>query len=114
MGAVVYQAGSWLCVAWPWMRASTGQPSRRATDSRVSTRAAAPSALADALAAVMVPSSRKAGLRVEIFSGDTFNGFSSWSTISAPPLPGTATGAISAANAPDSTACRARRSVSAA
>ncbi|KAG1166936.1 hypothetical protein G6F35_017907 [Rhizopus arrhizus] len=74
----------------------------------------APSALADALAAVMVPSSRKAGLRVGIFSGDTFNGFSSWSTISAPPLPGTATGAISAANAPDSTACRARRSVSAA
>ena len=69
---------------------------------------------ADALAAVMVPSARKAGLRDGIFSGETFIGCSSFATTRSPPLSGTSMGAISAANAPLSTAFLARVSVSTA
>jgi len=88
------------------------RPSRSARDPRIRTSAAAPSALADAPAAVMVPSARKAGFSVGIFSGDTLSGCSSLATTRSPPFAGTEIGAISATNAPVSIAFRARVSVS--
>ena len=114
IGAVVYQAGSCEWVACPLISARIGRPSRSARDRRIRISAAAPSALADALAAVMVPSGRKAGFRDGIFSGETFIGCSSFATTRSPPFAGTAMGAISAANAPLSIAFRARVSVSTA
>jgi len=57
-------------------------------------KAAAPSALADELAAAIVPCGLKAGLRAGISSGDTFDGFSSFAMTFAPPFPGTTIGAI--------------------
>ena len=106
-GAVVNQAGACACVAWPTMRASTGDPSRTATLSRISTRAAAPSAFAEAAAAVIVPSGRNAGRRTGIFSGETRIGCSS-SRTACSPLPGSVTGVISSANTPPVIAARAR------
>ena len=69
-------------------------------DRRVRTRAAAPSALADELAGVIVPSRRNAGFSGGILSGETFIGFSSSATSSSPPLAGNATGTISALKRP--------------
>ena len=72
----------------------------RASLSRVSTSAAAPSEIELELAAVTVPPSRNAGFSVGILSGLAFGGCSSAETIASllPAL--TATGAISAAKAP--------------
>ena len=58
---MVNQAGSWLWVACALISARIGSPSRSASERRVRTSAAAPSALAEELAAVIVPSGRKAG-----------------------------------------------------
>ena len=80
IGAVVNQAGSCEWVEWPLISAKIGRPSRSAMERRVSTRAAAPSAFAEELAAVIVPSCRNAGLSEGILSGESFSGFSSVST----------------------------------
>ena len=99
-GAVGKRAGSWAWLAWPRMRARTGRPAARASLSRISTSAAAPSEIDEELAAVTVPSGRKAGFSVGIFSGRAVCGCSSSETSVAPPRALTVTGAISAAKAP--------------
>ena len=101
-------------VACPLISARIGKPSRSARDRRNRISAAAPSALAEALAAGKVPSTWNAGLRDGIFSGETFTGCSSFATTRSPPFAGTEMGAISAANAPLSIALRARVNVSTA
>jgi hypothetical protein len=87
----------WLLavVACALISARIGRPSRSASERRVNTSAAAPSAFADALAAVIVPLGRNAGRRVGIFSGDTFKGCSSVSTVFSPPFIGSLRGTIS-------------------
>ena len=107
-GAVGKRAGSWAWLACPSTRARTGSPRARASLSRISTSAAAPSEIEDELAAVTVPSLRKAGFSVGIFSGRAVRGCSSSATSDVPPRPVTSTGAISAAKAPDACASRAR------
>ena len=77
-------------------------------DSRIITRAAAPSEIDEALAAVMVPSLAKAGRRVGILAGSALPGCSSTLTVSLPLRVLTSTGVISASNAPLSMAARAR------
>src|SRR6202035_5865186 len=99
IGAVVNQAGSCEWVACALISARIGRPSRSARERRVRINAAAPSALAHELAAVIVPSARKAGFSAAIFSGETLSGFSSWAITLSPPLAGAEIGAISAANA---------------
>ena len=79
-----------------------------ATDSRVMTRAAAPSEMDEALAAVMVPSAAKAGRRVGIFAGSALGGCSSVEITSTPLRPLTLTGTISRSKPPDAWAARAR------
>ena len=114
MGAVVNHCGSWLWVACARMTARTGMPSRSAMERRVSTSAAAPSALAEDEAGVMVPSRRNAGFsrrdlvgrhlhRVLVVGNELLAAFD-----------GTLIGAISALKRPSLTAARARFSVSAA
>src|SRR3546814_910098 len=71
-----------------------GRSSFFATLARVMTSAAAPSDMDDALAAVIVPASAKAGFNKAIFSGLAFPGCSSVSTSISPPRPGTITGTI--------------------
>src|SRR3546814_5872762 len=66
-----------------------GRSSFFATLARVMTSAAAPSDMDDALAAVIVPASAKAGFNKAIFSGLAFPGCSSVSTSISPPRPGT-------------------------
>jgi hypothetical protein len=87
------------------MRASGSTPMRRAVDSRISTIAAAPSALADELAAVITPSALKAAFSVGTFSGFSLDGRSSRIT---PVVPEVATGANSQSKRPPSAAARAR------
>src|SRR5450830_812717 len=72
MGAVVNSFGACACVAWPWILAMTVQPSFFAVDSRISTRAAAPSLIDEDEAAVMVPSFLNAAFKVGIFSRRAF------------------------------------------
>jgi hypothetical protein len=99
-GAVVNLAGSWAWAAWATMRACTFSPCALATLWRVSTNAAAPSLIEEALAAVMVPSLAKAGFSVGILSGRALPGCSSVSMIVSLPRPLTVTGTISPAKAP--------------
>ncbi len=101
IGAVVNSAGSWAWAAWETMRATTVKPSLSATDWRVTTRAAAPSEIDEALAAVMVPSGAKAGRRVGILAGSAFCGCSSAEMVSTPLRLVISTGVISASKAPD-------------
>ncbi len=61
-----------------------------------------------ALAAVIVPSFLNAGLRPGILSSLALNGCSSRRTSVSPPLPGSATGAISQSKLPSSLACLLR------
>src|SRR5439155_350672 len=53
IGAVVNHCGSWLWVAWPLISASTGRPSRSASERFARMSAAAPSALAEEAAGVI-------------------------------------------------------------
>jgi hypothetical protein len=76
------------------------------------TRAAAPSEIEEALAAVMVPSLAKAGRRVGILSGRALPGCSSVSTVSEPARVLTSTGVISALKAPEAMAALARARLS--
>src|SRR3954471_12863446 len=94
-GAVVNRPGSWAWAACATTRAAMGRPSFLAVDSRIITRAAAPSLIDEALAAVIVPSLAKAGFRVGILSGLALVGCSSWLTTVSPPRPETVTGVIS-------------------
>src|SRR6267143_5666934 len=76
-GAVVNQPGSCACVDCPMTMASGARPRRSAVERRIITSAAAPSEIELELAAVTVPSLRKAGLSVGIFSKLALNGCSS-------------------------------------
>jgi hypothetical protein len=108
IGAVVNHCGSWLWVACPLISAKIGRPSRSASERRASTSAAAPSALAEDAAGVMVPLGRNAGFNPGIFAGSTLSGISSLPMLREPASSVTVSGAISALNAPLSTALRAR------
>ena len=89
--------------------AITFRPSFLATDSRVITKAAAPSEIEEALAAVMVPSLEKAGFRVGILAGSAFQGlFVLRHNVSTPLRVATSTGVISRSKAPLSWAALAR------
>ncbi len=112
IGAVVNHCGSWLWVEWPLISARIGSPSRWASERRASTKAAAPSALAEEAAGVMVPLARNAGFRPGILLGSTFSGCSSLATTRGPAFSVSVIGTISFLNAPLSTALRARVSVS--
>ena len=107
-GAVANQLGAWAWVLWPTMRASGWAPSGLAVLARARTRAAAPSLMDELLAAVMVPSFLKAGLRLGILSSLTLPGPSSTDTTVSPARVLTVTGVISLAKAPDAVAALAR------
>jgi hypothetical protein len=81
---------------------------RVARVSLMSTAAAAPSEIEEELAAVTVPSLRKAGFNCGIFAISQVKGVSSRSTSVSPLRPFTVTGTISARNAPFSIAASAR------
>ncbi len=106
---MVNHFGSCEWVVWPTMRAIGVQPSSFAIDSRISTIAAAPSEIDEEVAAVTVPSLRKAGRSEGILSGLVLNGDSSRSTRTSPLRPAIFTGAISHWKLPSSLAVRARR-----
>src|SRR5450759_1879481 len=108
MGAVVNQLGSCACTAWLTIRANGLQPSLAAVEAHINTNAAAPSLMLELLAAVMVPSFLKAGLRLAILSSLTLPGPWSIEITVSPARPLIVTGAISAANAPDLVAACAR------
>lgn len=90
------------------------QPSLLAVDSRISTSVAAPSALPDEDAAVMVPLAAKAGLRVGIFSTLSFCGRSSSSITVSPFLDLMVTGTVSHFSTPSRAAFCARETDSTA
>src|SRR5574338_16021 len=108
-GAVVNQAGAWAWVVWPTIRAMGRAPIRSAVEARISTRAAAPSEMELELAGVTVPSLRKAGLRLGIFSTLALGGCSSSLICTSPLRPATVTGATSQAKEPSWMAAWARR-----
>ncbi|MNC62735.1 hypothetical protein D3C75_1127890 [compost metagenome] len=85
-----------------------GRPSALAVLSRVMTRAAAPSEMELALAAVMAPSLVKAGRRVGILAASALPGCSSSLTVTGPLRVATSTGTISALKAPEAMAALAR------
>ncbi len=110
IGARVNSLGSWLWVAWPTIRASGFRPRRWASSAVIRTSAEAPSEIELALAAVMVPSLRNAGLRLGIFSRLAVSGCSSSFTTLSPLRLVTVTGTISAASEPSAMAAWARLS----
>src|SRR6266566_874807 len=112
IGAVVNHCGSWLWVAWPLISARYDRPSRLARERLARTSAAAPSAFAEEAARVMVPAAGSSGKNPGILAGSTFSGCSSLAMVRGPAFSVTLIGAISALNAPPSTALRARVSVS--
>ncbi len=101
-------AGSWLLVAQDTILAATAKPCASATLALVTTKAAAPSEMDEAFAAVIVPSFANAGFSVGILSGFALPGCSSISTTVVPPRPATSTATISDAKAPDEIASFAR------
>src|SRR5690606_26963678 len=107
-GAVVNHSGSWENVAWPTILAIGSSPSLAALSALVSTVAAAPSEMLEELAAVTVPSLRKAGRRPGILDTSERPGCSSVSYSTSPLRVDTLTGTISSLNAPDSIAAFAR------
>src|SRR5690606_15158057 len=104
----VEPSGSCDQVVWPTMRASGLSPRRAASSALVSTVAAAPSEMLEELAAVTVPSLRKAGRRVGILATSDLPGCSSVATSTSPLREATFTGTISSLNAPASIAALAR------
>lgn len=109
-GAVVKSPGACAWLACPMIRARTGKFSFSAVAWLARTSAAAPSDIDDELAAVTVPSSRKAGLRCGIFSGRAVPGCSSRATVCAPRRDVAVTGTTSPSNPPDEIAFCARAS----
>ncbi|MCY1309206.1 hypothetical protein D9M70_592790 [compost metagenome] len=108
IGAMVNSLGSWLWVAWPTILASGWRPRLAASSAVISTRALAPSEIELALAAVMVPSLRNAGLRPGILSRLALSGCSSSFTSTSPLRVVTVTGTISACSEPLAMAAWAR------
>ena len=102
-------AGSTPTVAHDAMRASGLMPRDSASSALITTRAAAPSLMPEALPAVTVPSLVKAGRSFCIASSEApKRGYSSVSITLSPDLPpGTVTGTISSLKRPDLTACSA-------
>ena len=102
---MVNSTGARAAPAQPVIRASTVRPSARARSALISTSAAAPSLIDEALAAVTGPSFLKTGLRVAISpdarSSDLVLAHQHPFTL----LAGTWTGTISAANCPSCWAC---------
>ena len=90
------------------MRATGFRPFSAAVLARVRTRAAAPSLMLEALAAVMVPSLLKAGRSVGILEGSPFSGCSSLSMVSVPLRVLISTAVISRSNQPERWAVWAR------
>ena len=107
-GAVVNHSGAWAWVACATIRATGLKPRFSAVEARISTSAAAPSLIDEALAAVMVPSFLNAGFRPGILSSLALKGCSSLSNLTSPALPLTVTGAISQAKLPSVLALIAR------
>ena len=103
-GAVVNHSGSWAKEAWPTMRTMGVRPSSAALSALITTRAAPPSLMEEALAAVTVPSLSKAGRNEGIFSGLPRPGSSSLSMVTTPLRPLISTGTISASSQPSFTA----------
>jgi hypothetical protein len=77
-------------------------------EARVRTKAAAPSLIEEALAAVIVPSLAKAGLRLGILEASPLAGCSSLETVSLPLRVLTSTATISRSNQPSFCAFWAR------
>jgi hypothetical protein len=96
-------------VAWAAIRTSGARPKFRATSSEVTTQAAAPSLIVEALPAVTVPFERKAGFNFASESSDeSSRGPSSVSNINEAPLRwGISTAVISSLNLPVLTAAAA-------
>ena len=113
-GAVVNRLGSWAWAAWATTRAMGVRPRAWAVDWRIITRAAAPSEMEAAEAAVIVPSLPKAGFRLGILDGSDLVGCSSRSTTTTPLRVLTSTGVISASKSPLSWARLARPALSTA
>ena len=88
-GAIVNHSGAVATTAWPTMRARGRASNSRATSAAASTRAAAPSLIEDAFAAVTVPPSSKTGRSAASLPGSYRRGSSSSATTrAAPPSPG--------------------------
>ena len=100
-GAVANHSGSCAWVVWATMRASGCAPMRRAVDSVIITRAAAPSLIPEALAAVTVPSFLNAARKPAAPSSvASCLMYSSFSTTVSPLRPFTVTATISSLNLP--------------
>ena len=101
IGPVPMMVGSTPAVAQEAMRASGVSPRFAASEALITTMAAAPSLMPEALPAVTVPSLEKAGrslARISIVVSGL--GYSSFSTTVSPLRPFTVTGAISSAKRP--------------
>ena len=107
-GAVVNRFGACACVACAWITAKGVMPIFSAVERRISTSAAAPSEIELEVAAVTVPSLRKAGFSVGIFSMLTWNGAWSLPITLSPRRSLIGTGAISASKLPSFDAACAR------
>ena len=99
-GATGNSPGSSANAACPWITAKGLRPRLSASDSRISNNAAAPSEIELELAAVTVPPSRNAGLRLAILSSLAFGGCSSWRMVFCSLPTVTCTGTISLAKLP--------------
>ncbi len=112
-GAVVNWPGSWAWAPWPAMRAIGVRPSASAVEARISTSAAAPSEIEEALAAVIAPSLAKAGFSAGILRRVGLQRLLVVADRGGPaPRRSTSTGAISRPKAPLSTARLARARLS--
>ena len=101
IGPAPISAGSMPAVAQETMRPSGRTPRRAASSAVISTSAAAPSLMPDALPAVTVPSLAKAGRSFASASTVVpWRGYSSVSTTMSPLRLGTVTAAISSARRP--------------
>ena len=101
IGPEPISAGSTPAVAQETMRPSGSIPRRAASSALISTSAAAPSLMPEALPAVTVPSFAKAGRSLASVSAVVpWRGYSSASTAMSPLRWGTTTEAISSANRP--------------
>ena len=101
---VVNQPGAWAWLAWPRTMARIGAPVSSARAREARTSAAAPSEIEEEFAAVTVPSLRKAGFSVGIFSGRALAGCSSAVIVTSPFGVCSVTAAISPSKAPSACA----------
>ena len=112
-GAVVNHSGAPAAPPYPTMRAKGSSLCSLRPRSLARTRALAPSLMLEAVAAVIVPSFEKAGLRLANFDGSPLSGpSSSLTAIGSPFLWATGTASISDSNSPSFCAAIARRKLS--